>query len=181
METSRLILRKWRDSDVAPFAKLNADPRVMKHFPKTLSYEESAQMINQIKSHFDEHGFGLWAIEVKDQQQFAGFIGLSIPQFTTDFTPCVEIGWRLAASFWNQGYASEGAHAALDFGFLHCDLDEIVSFTVPENIASRRVMEKIGMSYINQFDHPAVSETDPLRNHVLYRITKMERDALLPG
>lgn len=181
METSRLILRKWRDSDVAPFAKLNADPRVMQHFPATLSYKESAQMVKRISTHFDEHGFGLWAAELKEQRQFAGFIGLSIPQFTTDFTPCVEIGWRLDLPFWNQGYASEGAQAVLEFGFTQCELNEIVSFTVPANGASRRVMEKIGMTYINQFDHPALAEGDPLRTHVLYRITKMERDALLPG
>jgi len=181
VETSRLILREWRDSDVAPFAKMNADPRVMQHFPSTLSYEESAQMVKRIKAHFDEHGFGLWAVEVNEQKQFAGFIGLSVPQFTAHFTPCVEIGWRLDVPFWNQGYASEGARAALEFGFTQCHLDEIVSFTVPANVASRRVMKNIGMSYKEQFDHPALAEDDPLRRHVLYRITKMERDALLPG
>ena len=181
LETSRLILREWRDSDVSPFAKLNADPRVMQHFPSMLSYEESSQLVTRIKTHFDVHGFGLWAVEVKDQRQFAGFIGLSVPQFTAHFTPCVEIGWRLDTPFWNQGYASEGAQAALEFGFSQCNFNEIFSFTVPANIASRRVMEKIGMSYQEQFDHPALTEGDPLRNHVLYRITKMERDALLPG
>lgn len=180
METSRLILREWSDTDVAPFAKLNADPRVMQHFPSTLSYEESAQMVARIKRHFEVHGFGLWAVEVKEQQQFAGFIGLSIPQFSASFTPCVEIGWRLDASFWNQGYASEGARAALEFGFTECQLEEIYSFTVPANVASIRVMKKIGMSYRGQFAHPALAEDDPLKTHVLYRITKMERDALLP-
>ena len=138
-------------------------------------------MVKRIIAHFEEHVFGLWAVEVKDQQQFAGFIGLSIPEFTADFTPCVEIGWRLDVPFWNQGYATEGAQAVLEFGFTQCKLTEIVSFTVPANGASRRVMEKIGMSYIDQFEHPALAAGDPLRSHVLYRITKMERDALLPG
>ncbi len=181
LETSRLILREWRDTDVAPFAKLNANQRVMQHLPGTLSYEESAQMVKRIKTHFEKHGFGLWAVEIKDEQQFAGFIGLSVPKFTAHFTPCVEIGWRLDLPFWNQGYASEGARAALEFGFTQRHLNEIVSFTVPANGASRRVMEKIGMSYIENFDHPTMAEDHPLKKHVLYRITRMERDALLPS
>jgi len=106
---------------------------------------------------------------------------LSIPQFTAYFTPCIEIGWRLAAPFWNQGYASEGAQAALDFGFTQCNLKEIVAFTVPANIASIRVMEKIGMSYIDNFDHPVLADGDPLRRHVLYRITKAEQNASQPN
>ncbi|QDT88557.1 GNAT family N-acetyltransferase [Gimesia algae] len=178
LETSRLILRQWRKEDVAPFAEMNADRKVMQYFPETLSYEESAQLVERYQQHFDEYGFGLWAVEIKDQSTFAGFIGLAVPQFTAYFTPCVEIGWRLAAPHWNQGYATEGAQAALDFGFNNCNLKEIVSFTVPANVASRRVMEKIGMSYIDNFDHPAIPGDDPLSRHVLYRITKEERDAL---
>jgi len=181
LETSRLILRQWRETDVTPFAEMNADPQVMQYFPKTLSYEQSVQMVERIETHFSENGFGLWAVEIKDEAQFVGFIGLSIPQFTAYFTPCIEIGWRLAAPFWNQGYASEGAQAALDFGFTQCNLKEIVAFTVPANIASIRVMEKIGMSYIDNFDHPVLADGDPLRRHVLYRITKAEQNASQPN
>ncbi|QDV48167.1 GNAT family N-acetyltransferase [Gimesia fumaroli] len=177
METSRLILRKWRESDLDPFAKLNADPEVMRYMPATLSYEQSAQMVERIKTHFDEYGFGLWAVELKQDAQFAGFIGLSVPQFTAYFTPCIEIGWRLAVPFWNQGYASEGAQAALEFGFTECCLNEVVSFTVPANKASRRVMEKIGMTYIDNFDHPTLADGDPLKRHVLYRICKTDWDS----
>ncbi|MCA9016129.1 MAG: GNAT family N-acetyltransferase [Planctomycetaceae bacterium] len=181
METSRLILRQWRESDLDPFAKLNADPQVMQYFPATLSYEQSVQMVERIKIHFDEYGFGLWAVELKEDAQFVGFIGLSVPQFTAYFTPCIEIGWRLAVPFWNQGYASEGAQAVLEFGFTECYLKEIVSFTVPANKASRRVMEKIGMSYIDNFDHPALADGDPLKRHVLYRICKTDWDARQPN
>lgn len=180
METSRLILRKWCKADVDLFAEMNADPRVMHYFPSTLSYEQSAQLVERMKTHFDEYGFGLWAIEIKDQGRFAGFIGLAVPQFSAYFTPCVEIGWRLAVPFWNQGYASEGATAALAFGFTQCNLKEIVSFTAPANVASRRVMEKIGMSYIDNFDHPALPDGDPLKRHVLYSINRPDWDALQP-
>lgn len=181
METSRLRLRQWCDDDIAPFAKLNGDSRVMEYFPSTLTYDQSAQMVKSIQKHFDQYGFGLWAVELKEDSQFAGFIGLAVPRFTAFFTPCIEIGWRLAAPYWNQGYATEGARAVLDFGFDECNLNQIVSFTVPANIASRRVMEKIGMSYIDNFDHPGLSDDDPLQRHVLYCITKSERDALKAG
>jgi RimJ/RimL family protein N-acetyltransferase len=181
LETSRLILRQWREADVDSFAEMNADPRVMRYFPSTLPREHSVQMVGRIKTHFDEYGFGLWAVEVKDQTPFAGFIGLSVPQFSAYFTPCVEIGWRLAVPFWNQGYASEGAQAALEFGFTQCNLKEIVSFTVPANVASRRVMEKIGMTYIDNFDHPALPDGDPLKRHVLYSINRPDWDGLQPN
>lgn len=174
LETSRLILRRWRDTDVAPFAIMNSDPQVMQHFPNLLTYEQNAQMVERIEAHFIEHGFGLWAVELKQTGQFAGFIGLAVPRFEAAFTPCVEIGWRPGVSFWNRGYATEGAHAALKHGFTQCRLKEIVSFTVPANIASRRVMEKIGMSHVDDFDHPALAKNDPLRRHVLYRMTKPE-------
>lgn len=172
METPRLILRQWCEADLAPFAQLNADPQVMKYFPSMLTATQSAQMVERIKKHFCEYGFGLWAVELKETGEFVGFIGLSVPQFTAYFTPCIEIGWRLAAAFWNRGYASEGAKAVLAFGFQECRLDQVVSFTVPANKPSRRVMEKIGMSYIDNFDHPSLPDGDPLKRHVLYTITK---------
>lgn len=176
VETSRLILRRWCDADVTPFAEMNADPQVMRLFPSLLTYEQSAHMVERIEAHFVEHGFGLWAVELKQTGQFAGFIGLAVPRFEAAFTPCVEIGWRIAVPFWNQGYATEGAQAALKFGFEQCRLTEILSFTVPANIASQRVMEKIGMTYVSDFEHPVLANDDPLCTHVLYRITKQEWD-----
>ncbi len=151
---------------------MNADPRVMEHFPALLSREESDGRVARIEAHFAEHGFGLWAVEIPGEAPLAGFIGLGITRFEAHFTPCVEIGWRLAAEYWGRGFATEGAQAALDFGFESLHLQEIVSFTVPANVRSRRVMEKIGMTHDTHgdFDHPSLPAGHPLSRHVLYRI-----------
>lgn len=176
LRTARLWLRPWREADLPAFAALNADSRVMEHFPGTLSREESDAMVARAREHFARHGFGFWAVEVPGVSDFIGFIGLGVPSFETHFTPCVEIGWRLAAEHWGHGYASEGARAALRFGFEQLKLDEIVSFTVPVNLRSRRVMERIGMRYdpTGDFNHPRIAEGHPLRRHVLYRLSRDE-------
>jgi RimJ/RimL family protein N-acetyltransferase len=168
----RLRLREWRDEDLAAFADLNADPRMAEHLPKTLTRTESDQFASRICAHFEKHGFGLWAVEVSDVASFIGFVGLSVPRFDAHFTPCIEIGWRIAHSYWNRRYATEGARAAVTYAFSELGLSEIVSFTVPHNLASRRVMEKLGMSHdpSDDFDHPMLSEGDPLRRHVLCRL-----------
>lgn len=174
LRTDRLHLRRWLPSDRVPFAALNADPRVMEHSPAVLSREESDTVAARIEAHFDRHGFGLWAVEIPNVAPFAGFVGLSIPGFEAHFTPCVEIGWRLAAEHWGHGYATEGARAVLTFAFQTLALGEIVSFTVPGNVRSRRVMERIGMVHnsADDFDHPALPEGHRLRRHVLYRLTR---------
>jgi ribosomal-protein-alanine N-acetyltransferase len=172
--TERLLLRRWRDEDRQPFAALNADPRVMTHFPTLLTREESDALVTRIEAHFAQHGFAQWAVEIPGVTSFAGFIGLSVPRFEEKFTPCVEVGWRLAAEYWEQGFATEGARAALDFGFQTLRLNEILSFTVPANIRSRRVMEKLGMTHdaADDFDHPLLPPGHRLRRHVLYRIQR---------
>jgi ribosomal-protein-alanine N-acetyltransferase len=144
----------------------------MEHFPAALSREESDALADRIEAHFNQHGFGAWAVEIPGASRFAGFIGLSVPGFEAHFTPCVEIGWRLSAESWGHGYATEGARAVLEFGFESLGLVEIVSFTVPGNVRSRRVMERIGMSRQpgDDFDHPGLPEGHPLRRHVLYRL-----------
>jgi RimJ/RimL family protein N-acetyltransferase len=159
-------------SDAEPFARLNADPLVMKHFEHALSREESDAMIGRINTHAQVYGFGLWAVEVPDVASFIGFVGLIVPRFETHFTPCVEIAWRLSAEFWNRGYATEGARAALRFAFEVLRLEEIVAITIPANAASRRVMEKIGMTYdtTGDFDHPLLLNDERMRRHVLYRV-----------
>ena len=174
LRTSLLLLRRWVATDREPFAAMNADTRVMEHFPATLSREESDDSAARMDANFDQHGFGLWAVEIPGIAPFAGFVGLAIPLFETHFTPCVEIGWRLAPDYWGQGYATEGARAALAFGFDVLGLDEIVSFTVPENVRSRRVMEKLGMvrNPAEDFDHPALPVGHGLRRHVLYRLAR---------
>jgi RimJ/RimL family protein N-acetyltransferase len=170
--TDRLILREWRDGDRAPFASLNADSRVSEFLPMGLDRAASDAMADRIEAHFADHGFGLWAVEVRGIAPFIGFVGLSVPKFTAHFTPCVEVGWRLAFDHWGRGYASEAARAAVQDGFARLGLREIVSFTVPHNLRSRAVMERIGMRRdpADDFDHPNLGEDSSLRRHVLYRL-----------
>lgn len=170
--TPRLLLRRWRKSDHDPFAAINADPRVMEHFPKLLTRGESDALVERIERHFLQKGYGLWAVEIPGQAAFAGFIGLSTPLFQAHFTPCTEIGWRLAAEFWGQGYATEGARAVLDHAFRVLQLQEVVSMTAQCNLRSRRLMEKLGMTRREEedFDHPSLPPGDRLARHVLFRI-----------
>lgn len=172
LETPRLWLRPWKDSDLEPFARLNADSRVMEFFPKTLSREESDALVAEIRARFDDCGYCFWAAELKATGAFIGFIGISRVTFQTHFTPCTEIGWRLDPAYWGQGFATEGARAALDFAFGTLHLPEVVAFTVPANLRSRAVMERLGMRRdpAEDFEHPNLPEGHPLRSHVLYRL-----------
>jgi RimJ/RimL family protein N-acetyltransferase len=172
LHTERLRLRRWLPSDRAPFAALNADPLVMEFFPSTLTRAESDGIADRIEALFDEQGFGLWAVEVPGVVRFAGFVGLAVPRFTAHFTPCVEVGWRLAREHWGHGYATEAARASVAFAFESCHLAEVVALAVAGNTRSRRVMERIGMTYdpSDDFDHPMLDLADPLCRHVLYRI-----------
>ena len=173
LRTERLLLRDWRPDDRPPFAALNADPEVMEHFPATMSRAESDALVDRIQDGFDRHGFGLWAIEVVETGAFIGFTGLIMQTFEAHFTPAVEVGWRLSRSAWGHGYASEAARAALGYAFDHAGLDEIVSMTPTTNVRSQAVMRRIGMTRdpADDFDHPNVPATSPLRRHVLYRIS----------
>ena len=172
IRTKRLLLRRWREDDRVPFATLNADPIVMEHFPAPLDRAASDALIERIESDFDRLGFGIWAVEVPGVASFVGFVGLSEPTFDAHFTPAVEVGWRLARAYWGRGYATEAATAALAIGCDDLGLDEIVSFTVPANVRSRRVMERIGMSHDprDDFDHPRFAPGHRCCRHELYRI-----------
>ena len=172
LSTERLRLRSWRREDREPFAALNADPVVMEHFVAPLDRAESDAMVDRIEADLAERGWGLWAAERVDTGAFIGFIGLSIPRFDADFTPCVEVGWRLAKEHWGHGFAPEGAREAVRFGFDDLGLEEIVSFTYVGNENSRRVMEKIGMQLEREFDHPRVPEGHRIRRHVLYTLRR---------
>jgi ribosomal-protein-alanine N-acetyltransferase len=176
IRTDRLLLRRWTDADLEPFAAMNADPIVMQHMQGPMSDEASDAFANRIEAHWDEHGWGLWAVEVPGVASFIGYVGL----WPADYVApgMVEVGWRLATSHWGNGYATEAARASLRFGFEDVGLEEIVSFTVPQNIRSRRVMERIGLlrDSARDFDHPRV---DPvayphLVAHVMYRLTRAE-------
>jgi RimJ/RimL family protein N-acetyltransferase len=172
--TPRLLLRGWRSKDAEPFAAMNADPEVMAHFPAPLDAGDSNTMLERMQAHWDGEGFGLWAVERAGDGAFLGFTGLSRPSFEAHFTPAVEVGWRFARAAWGHGYATEAAAAALDFGFETAGLDEIVSFTVPANERSWRVMERLGMTRDpgDDFDHPRLPPGHPLRRHVLYRLSR---------
>ena len=222
LTTQRLILRPWRETDRAGFARLNDDPAVMEFMPRRLPRDESDATAARIQAVIEERGWGFWAVEVKGGEgggehaagegvvagaaeggdaahpagegasahpanaagegaaahagAFIGFVGLSVPSFTSHFTPCVEIGWRLMKEHWGNGYASEAAAACLRFGFENLKLQEIVAFTVPLNKRSIGVMEKIGMSRApaDDFDHPKLSAGHPLQRHVLYRINRSD-------
>jgi RimJ/RimL family protein N-acetyltransferase len=171
LSTPRLRLRQWRESDLKPFAALNADPEAMRYFPAPLTPERSDAFAIAITAGIEQRGWGLWAVEVVDGSPFVGFVGLNEPRFEAHFTPAIEVGWRLVRAHWGNGYATEGARAAIAFGFDELSLDEIVSFTSVVNQRSRRVMERLGMSHdpSEDFDHPSVAD-GPLRRHVLYRI-----------
>lgn len=170
-ETPRLRLRQWRDADREPFAALNADPATMEFFPATLAREASDAMVEGTRLAIAERGWGNWAVERKDTREFIGFIGLSIPKRTFHFSPCVEVGWRIAKAHWGNGFATEGASEALRAGFESIGLEEIVSMTALLNVRSRKVMERIGMHDAHEdFEHPGVPEGHRLRPHCLYRL-----------
>ena len=168
----RVRLRRWREEDREAFAAMNCDARVMEFFASPLSRGDSDAMTDRIEQHFDEHGFGLWAIEVPGVAPFIGFAGLTWAKFSAPFTPCVEVGWRLAFEHWGHGYATEAARLALGYGFGTLALPEIVSFTSATNHHSRAVMERLGMRRdpADDFDYPALPDGHPLRRHVLYRL-----------
>lgn len=174
IESGELRLRRWRPSDAAAFAALNADPEVMRHFPAPLDRAASDALMARIEQHFQQHGFGAWALEIDATTAFAGFVGLSVPSFEAHFLPGVEIGWRLAPAYWGRGYVTRAARAALAYGFETLDLKEIVSFTVPANQRSWRVMQRLGMQRnpADDFDHPALPPGHRLRRHLLYRLSQ---------
>ena len=173
INTQRLRLRQWRESDREPFAALNADPQVMRYFPGVQSREASDRSIGVWRAEIVERGWSNWAVEILESGSFIGFAGLTVPKRTLPFTPCVEVGYRLAKEHWGQGYATEAAKAAVETGFTRLSLQEIVSFTALVNRRSRAVMERIGMVNSNEdFDHPALPEGSELRRHCLYRLTR---------
>ncbi len=172
LQTPRLLLRAWRPSDREPFAALNADARVMEFLPGPLPRRQSDALARRSEQHFARHGFGPWAVEVPGVAPFIGFVGLVVPAFEAHFTPCVEIGWRLAAEHWGQGYATEAALASARHAFEVVGIRELVAFTTPANVRSQAVMQRIGMTHdpADDFDHPRLAPGHRLRRHVLYRM-----------
>ncbi|WP_413204878.1 GNAT family N-acetyltransferase [Rhodospirillum sp. A1_3_36] len=185
--TDRLVLRPWRWEDRAPMARMNADPEVCRHLPAPLNREESDALVDRIEAHWRKYGFGPWVVTKREAAfdpggetgprtgPMIGFVGLLVPRFSAPFTPCVEIGWRLNPAHWGQGLATEAAAAVLaEDAFAHHGFEEVVAFTVPDNMASRRVMEKLGMTRTpaDDFFHPLLALDDPSAPHVLYRMKR---------
>jgi RimJ/RimL family protein N-acetyltransferase len=172
LRTERLLLREWRPEDREPFAALNADPRVMEFMPAALPRAQSDALARRSEAHFAARGYGPWAVEVPGVAPFIGFVGLVVPAFDAHFTPCVEIGWRLAAEHWGHGYATEAARASAAHAFDVVGLEALVSFTTPQNVRSQAVMRRIGMTHdeADDFDHPRLPPGHRLRRHLLYRL-----------
>ncbi len=175
LETARLLLRQWRESDREPFAAMNADPAVMEFFASLQSRASSDASIDTWQAQLISQGWSNWAAELVESGQFIGFVGLSVPRRVLPFSPCVEIGWRLARAFWGKGLATEAARGVLRVAFGRLCLPDVVSFTAVGNQRSRAVMERIGMRNANQdFEHPGVPEGHPLRLHALYRVSRSQ-------
>ena len=171
-------LRQWKDSDFEPFAEMNSDPDVMRHFLACLTRSEALEAFNRMRANIDQRGWGVWAVEVKGS--FAGMVGLNIPKWRLPFSPCTEVLWRLRREYWGQGIGHAAAIQAIEYGFSKVGLEEIVAFTTPSNLRSIRLIERLGFDRDHQgdFDHPAVPEGHPLRRHILYRKTKPGRISL---
>lgn len=172
----RVILRDWRDSDLPAWIAMNADPEVRRYFPRVNDAAESLGEAERLRARQVNHGFTFWALEIPGETEFAGFVGLIRTSYDAPFTPCVEIGWRLAQAHWGKGYATEGARLALDYGFGQLGLDEIVAMTTVTNTPSQKVMDRLGMHRdpADDFLHPLIAEDHPLRPHYLYRLKRDE-------
>ena len=176
VRTPRLLLRRWREEDLEPFAALNADPVVMEHFPAPLDRAASDALAARADAHLAEHGWGLWAVHAVAEDRFAGFTGLAVPRWDPPFGPCVEVGWRLSRWAWGAGRATEAARAALDVAFTELGLEEVVSFTAVGNERSQAVMRRLGMvrDPDGDFLHPSVPAGHPVEPHVLFRLRAQE-------
>lgn len=174
IETERLFLRTWLEKDIEPFYQINQDPKVIEYLLGPLTRQEIQSYINSKNAQAESREYTIWAAELKASHDLIGFIGLNYTDWGANFTPMVEIGWRLGSQYWGRGLATEGASAVLKYGFKTIGLNEIVSFTVPENIRSLRVMEKIGLNYAFEFNHPKLLLDHRLSKHVLYRLSRGE-------
>jgi len=181
IDTKRLILRQWYESDFYDFATINADSEVMKYYPSVLSIGESDDLANKIKSKIEINGWGFWAVELRENKQFIGFVGLNQPSYdlpvpqpaNLKYPPCIEIGWRLSRKHWGNGYALEAAKASLDYAFHTLKLNEVYSFTPVTNRKSWSLMVRLGMTDTHaNFDHPVIPAGHPLSEHRLYKITQ---------
>jgi RimJ/RimL family protein N-acetyltransferase len=176
LQTARLVLREWRDDDVAPFSVMSTNPLVMQYLTKLPDESAIERWVDNVRAHFRLHGFGLWAIEIPGIAPFVGFAGLTVVPYEAHFTPAIEVAWRLSPEYWRKGLVTEAATAALNVGFRSLEFQEIVANAAINNSASIRVMERLGMNRNpdDDFDHPLKPQQDPLRRQVLFRIHRKE-------
>ncbi len=170
--SKRLGLRNWSPSDIAPFIEMGKDEAVMQHFPKLLSEEESKDLIKRLQLHFEKHGYCYFAVDLLETSEFIGFTGLVNQTWESEYTPAVDIGWRLKRAAWGKGYATEAAKACLDAAFTKFGLEEVVAFATDTNFASENVMKKIGMKFIGTVQHPSIVDDNRFKHCVVYRATK---------
>ena len=171
-KSERLGFRNWSKEDLVEFAKLNGDEAVMEHFPEILSNKEVAIFISQLKAHFDENGFTYYATEILETGEFIGMIGLAFQKYETNFTPAIDIGWRLKRSAWGKGFATEGAKRCIEYGFNELNIDQIISVCTIKNKKSEKVMQKIGMTKIGAFNHPELVNYPKYEKHFCYEIIR---------
>ena len=176
-KSERLCFRNWRDEDLEEFAKLNSDEEVMEHFPKTLSKKEVEKFIYRLKKHYVEKGFTYYATEILETKEFVGMIGLAFQEYKTNFTPAIDIGWRLKRSAWGKGYATEGAQRCLEYAFNELEINKIISVCTINNKNSENVMKKIGMTKKGEFNHPEMINHPEYEKHFCYGITKNKNES----
>jgi RimJ/RimL family protein N-acetyltransferase len=172
LRTARLLLRRWRPSDLEPLSAINADPEVMEFFPATLVREQSAAQIEESELALDTYGYGRWAVELCGERALVGRVGPLPVEDDLPFFPGVELGWSLAREFWGRGIATEAAMAVCEYAFHTLGLDELLAYTAARNLRSRAVMERLGMRRdpAEDFAYPHLAAEDPLAPHVLYRL-----------
>lgn len=169
--SERLGFRNWQKGDLEEFAKLNADEEVMEHFPKTLTMNEVEKLVEKLKTQFDTYGYTCYVTEILETKEFIGMIGMAYQVYPSEFTPAVDIGWRLKRSAWGMGYATEGAKLCLNYGFAILDINRIISICTLENTQSENVMKKIGMTKIGVFNYP---EKNEYKKHFCYEIHRKQ-------
>jgi len=169
-QSARLGFRRWVNDDIFPFSEMNKDDEVMEFFPDCMSDEETLEFVDKVNNMLNQFGYGLYAVDKLENKEFIGFVGFWHPTFESDFTPCIEIGWRISKENWNIGYATEGAKECLRYGFNQLGFIEVYSFTSKINAKSEKIMQKVGMHKVKEFEHPKIKEGNELRRHILYKI-----------
>ena len=172
--SDRLGFRNWTVDDTEAFAQINADADVMQYFPKPLTYKETEDFVERLMNHFQKHGFNYFATEILESGELIGFIGLAYQSYESDYTPAVDIGWRLKKSAWGKGFATEGAKRCLKFAFESLELEQLISTCTLMNHPSEKVMQKIGMQKAGLFKHPRLKDYPELENCICYKISKHE-------